>query len=320
MYDDREGVLTDSNGLLYMRARYYSPDMRRFVNADILAGKISNAITLNRYAYANGNPVSNIDPLGLSAERGNASSNISPDYTQAIFVSNFNYSFPINITGHTQLYFWDNNNKKWYITEFAGASKSNATITFKEATPPMYDPVAGLCNKDVEKINYVILNGNFNDSVALSKEYVSKGFGRYNFLFHNCADYTNELLDVADIDGILSQALSEGNSLITIPALREFELSFSNTIDSGVKWASNELINAGTSMVGTNIAGDIVGNVLVATGNFIDDASNFIGDAVDVVTGVVGEVVDEVKDVASTVTNTIADGAQAVWDFISFWD
>ena len=68
MYDDREGVLTDSNGLLYMRARYYSPDMRRFVNADILAGKISNAITLNRYAYANGNPVSNIDPLGLSAD------------------------------------------------------------------------------------------------------------------------------------------------------------------------------------------------------------------------------------------------------------
>ena len=25
-------------GLIYMRARYYSPDMRRFVNADIVAG------------------------------------------------------------------------------------------------------------------------------------------------------------------------------------------------------------------------------------------------------------------------------------------
>ena len=51
-----------------MRARYYSPAMRRFVNADIMAGEISNAITLNRYAYANGNPVSNIDPFGLAAE------------------------------------------------------------------------------------------------------------------------------------------------------------------------------------------------------------------------------------------------------------
>ena len=58
----------NKNGLLYMRARYYSPDMKRFINADIIAGQISNAITLNRFAYANGNPVSNIDPFGLMSE------------------------------------------------------------------------------------------------------------------------------------------------------------------------------------------------------------------------------------------------------------
>ena len=72
-YNGRDGVVTDRNGLLYMRARYYSPEMRRFINADILHGEISNAVTLNRYAYANGNPVSNIDPFGLSAERGGVS-------------------------------------------------------------------------------------------------------------------------------------------------------------------------------------------------------------------------------------------------------
>lgn len=71
LYNGRDGVVTDSNGLIYMRARYYSPELRRFINADIVAGEISNAATLNRYAYANGNPVSNIDPFGLSAERGN---------------------------------------------------------------------------------------------------------------------------------------------------------------------------------------------------------------------------------------------------------
>lgn len=64
--------MTDDNGLIYMRARYYSPKLRRFANADIIHGTISNAVTLNRYAYANGNPVSNIDPFGLSAERGNS--------------------------------------------------------------------------------------------------------------------------------------------------------------------------------------------------------------------------------------------------------
>ena len=64
-YNGRDGVVTDDNGLIYMRARYYSPEMKRFINADIIAGEISNAITLNRFAYANGNPVSFVDPFGL---------------------------------------------------------------------------------------------------------------------------------------------------------------------------------------------------------------------------------------------------------------
>jgi len=57
--------MTDHNGLIYMRNRYYSPILRRFVNADVLHGSISDSTSLNRYAYVNGNPVSFIDPLGL---------------------------------------------------------------------------------------------------------------------------------------------------------------------------------------------------------------------------------------------------------------
>ena len=55
-----------------MRARYYSPQMRRFINADVLHGAISDSTSLNRYSYVNGNPVSFVDPFGLSKERGNA--------------------------------------------------------------------------------------------------------------------------------------------------------------------------------------------------------------------------------------------------------
>ena len=73
LYNGRDGVMSDENGLVYMRARYYSPVLKRFINADVIAGSITNSITLNRYAYANGNPVSNIDPFGLSAERGGGS-------------------------------------------------------------------------------------------------------------------------------------------------------------------------------------------------------------------------------------------------------
>ena len=73
MYNGRDGVVTDDNGLIYMRARYYSPELRRFVNADILIGNIVDSTSLNRYSYVNGNPVSFIDPFGLSKERGGLS-------------------------------------------------------------------------------------------------------------------------------------------------------------------------------------------------------------------------------------------------------
>ena len=86
LYNGRDGVVTDDNGLIYMRARYYSPELRRFINADIIAGEISNAVTLNRYAYANGNPVSNIDPFGLSAERG-----VKPTTLEAAYMADHIY-------------------------------------------------------------------------------------------------------------------------------------------------------------------------------------------------------------------------------------
>ena len=63
LYNGRYGVMTDSNGLLYMRARYYNPYLCRFINADP-AGFGGG---LNWYAYANGNPVSRVDPFGLGA-------------------------------------------------------------------------------------------------------------------------------------------------------------------------------------------------------------------------------------------------------------
>jgi RHS repeat-associated protein len=61
LFNGRYGVQTDANGLLYMRARYYNPYLCRFLNADP-AGFSGG---LNFYAYADGNPVSLIDPFGL---------------------------------------------------------------------------------------------------------------------------------------------------------------------------------------------------------------------------------------------------------------
>ncbi|MED1790091.1 RHS repeat-associated core domain-containing protein [Brevibacillus laterosporus] len=65
-YNGRDGVITDPNGLYYMRARYYHPGVKRFLNRDILPGDVTEGQTFNRFAYVNGDPVGFIDPLGLA--------------------------------------------------------------------------------------------------------------------------------------------------------------------------------------------------------------------------------------------------------------
>jgi RHS repeat-associated protein len=73
-YNGRDGVITDANGLLYMRARYYSPELRRFVSKDPLRGELSDLGSLNRYAYVGGDPVNFIDPSGLTHQNSYAKS------------------------------------------------------------------------------------------------------------------------------------------------------------------------------------------------------------------------------------------------------
>jgi RHS repeat-associated protein len=61
LYNGMFGIVTDSNELLHMRARYYNPEIMRFLNPDPIKDG------LNWYAYVNGNPISYFDPFGLFA-------------------------------------------------------------------------------------------------------------------------------------------------------------------------------------------------------------------------------------------------------------
>ena len=64
-YNGAFGVQTDlTTGLLQMRARWYSPGVGRFLSEDP-AGFSGG---MNWYAYADGNPISRMDPFGLCAE------------------------------------------------------------------------------------------------------------------------------------------------------------------------------------------------------------------------------------------------------------
>jgi RHS repeat-associated protein len=52
-------------GLLYLRARYYQPEVGRFISKDPWAGDLWRPGTLNSYVYVLDSPVNRIDPSGL---------------------------------------------------------------------------------------------------------------------------------------------------------------------------------------------------------------------------------------------------------------
>ena len=58
------GVMAESYGLYYMRARYYDPSVGRFISEDPIGFAGGD---VNFYAYVSNDPVNKVDPLGLQA-------------------------------------------------------------------------------------------------------------------------------------------------------------------------------------------------------------------------------------------------------------
>jgi RHS repeat-associated protein len=68
-------------GLLYLRARYYQPEVGRFITKDPWAGDVWRPSTLNRYSYARNSPVSRTDPEGLN---GHGPDPLCPECQEAL--------------------------------------------------------------------------------------------------------------------------------------------------------------------------------------------------------------------------------------------
>jgi RHS repeat-associated protein len=51
-------------GLYFYNARWYDPELGRFIQADSIIPEPGNPLAWDRYAYANNNPVNSIDPSG----------------------------------------------------------------------------------------------------------------------------------------------------------------------------------------------------------------------------------------------------------------
>ncbi|WP_138752825.1 RHS repeat domain-containing protein [Paenibacillus sinopodophylli] len=57
-------IYDEETGLYYLRARYYDPNVGRFINEDTYEGEITNPLSLNLYTYVHNNPLLYIDPTG----------------------------------------------------------------------------------------------------------------------------------------------------------------------------------------------------------------------------------------------------------------
>ncbi len=56
-------------GLYYLKARYYSPEIKRFLTRDPVRGELKEPLSLNPYLYCKGDPVNRVDPTGLLSWR-----------------------------------------------------------------------------------------------------------------------------------------------------------------------------------------------------------------------------------------------------------
>ena len=78
----------DSNGLIFLRARYYDPAIGRFLTKDTYLGTLDDPLSQNLYAYVGNNPVLYVDPSGHvkitsgSGLRFNKNSNSKTEVTQ----------------------------------------------------------------------------------------------------------------------------------------------------------------------------------------------------------------------------------------------
>lgn len=146
-YVGRYGVMDDGDELYYMRARYYRGDLSRFLTLDILEGAHSSSQSVNRLIYSKSNPVSVIDPSGLSGvginhTGGMASNCLGPgcprkchtgvgDYCARYYPSYPDYSTS-GVAGSDYIAGSDYSLSNFHVSTFGGATSSMASNVFSE--------------------------------------------------------------------------------------------------------------------------------------------------------------------------------------------
>ena len=297
-YNGRDGIITDANGLLYMRARYYSPELRRFINADIIPGEISDPTLLNRYAYVNGNPVLNIDPFGLSAER-NGISNAKNVFS---FLSGFYDNIDVALEFKS---FADDINSGFRIIR----KGKYAIIKGARSPGAIKRGIAGTRYAVANADNYWNVFKNINVTTGLKSEFALANNGKLNggAFFNYAGIAINTTLGVLD-------NIEKGTRTQKIVSDAVVDIG----VDVGIIAASTSIGSAIGSVV--PVAGNVIGaGVGMIAGYGIDWAVNkdFIGDKslVDLAKDGAGWVADRVVEAGEWVVDKAEDLWNATTDF-----
>ncbi len=91
-YLGQHGIISDSSALYYVRARYYSPELSRWTQADVKRGTVANPLSLNRYVLNEGDGVNYVDVSGYLREQVN--NDITSGQGSLLFTNNIEYKNP----------------------------------------------------------------------------------------------------------------------------------------------------------------------------------------------------------------------------------
>lgn len=92
------GQRLDSTGLYYYGARYYDPEIGRFISADSIVQSYANPQSLNRYSYVFNNPLKYVDPTGMIVDFG---------YTYEDLYATEEAGMPVSYEAYALLLAWD---------------------------------------------------------------------------------------------------------------------------------------------------------------------------------------------------------------------
>ena len=211
-YNGRDGVVTDKNGLIYMRARYYSPVMKRFVNADILHGTISDSTSLNRYSYVNGNPVSFVDPFGLAGDDKTKTSGdaIWLQYDDAAVYAGHTGLLLQDAEGFWHLFYWGTNDsliasfgsnvdlfdKNKALQKFSKYDFDTDNLLYNVQQYLYY--VKGNTSLSEGLTGVIYFEGDFQNSIEYIKEIIDSK--KYNLYSYNCMQASVDALSKGNFD------------------------------------------------------------------------------------------------------------------------